>query len=529
MNLVQLSNKITDKNTIHSYLPLYETLLEPIKDTSGNILEIGVYLGGSIKLWYDYFTKATIYGCDIQDRVKIHKLKTYNRVLLNLNENAYTKEYVQKNFENKKFDFLIDDGPHSLESQEKFIELYSPLLSENGILIIEDVQSINWLEKLKNKTPEHLKQYIKTYDLRKNKGRYDDIVFTIDKVVRKENNETIIGLLPCAGTASRLHGLPKFMLPLKNTKGCLLTQWINILLLNECSKIIIGASNNTIEFIKYIVKNNFDNIKDTIFIKLVGNTKTMNETIIKCLEDEIFNFVIMGMPDTVVENISTKMIKMSDIDVGVNLWNIRETQIGKIGQCKIDDNFVIDIIDKNKECEYNYGWGVVVFKQPFMKYMLIEDLHTGYSMQRFLSDNNKITYEIVNGLYFDCGTMDGYKEYLNYMECITPTYIKGTIIIMAVYINNTEKSYNNLIECLNQLRKIYPNEFIVAVDNGSLNDKWHQVAKESNIIILKNTSTMHKYEIGAYKFALQYFRADNYICKKEFHLTNDDLSLLENN
>ena len=29
-----------------------------------------------------------------------------------------------------------------------------------------------------------------------------------------------------------------------------------------------------------------------------------------------------------------------------------------------------------------------------------------------------------------------------------------------------------LISCLNQTREIYPNEFIVAVDNGSLNDKW---------------------------------------------------------
>ena len=71
-----------------------------------------------------------------------------------------------------------------MASQEKFIELYSPLLSDNGILIIEDVQDINWLEHLKNKTPQHLKQYIKTYDLRKNKDRYDDIVFTIDKISR---------------------------------------------------------------------------------------------------------------------------------------------------------------------------------------------------------------------------------------------------------------------------------------------------------------------------------------------------------
>jgi predicted O-methyltransferase YrrM len=184
MSLDKLNNNKTDKNTKHSYLPLYDTLLEPIKDTTGNILEIGVQSGGSIKLWHDYFTNATIYGCDVNDRVTIPKLKTNNRVFLNLHEDAYTKEYVQRNFENKNFDFLLDDGPHSLSSQEKFIELYSPLLSENGILIIEDVQNINWLEKLKNKTPQHLKQYIKTYDLRKNKGRYDDIVFTIDKVFR---------------------------------------------------------------------------------------------------------------------------------------------------------------------------------------------------------------------------------------------------------------------------------------------------------------------------------------------------------
>ena len=31
MSLVQLNNNKTDKNTTHSYLPLYETLLKPIK------------------------------------------------------------------------------------------------------------------------------------------------------------------------------------------------------------------------------------------------------------------------------------------------------------------------------------------------------------------------------------------------------------------------------------------------------------------------------------------------------------------
>ena len=111
-------------------------------------------------------------------------------------------------------------------------------------------------------------------------------------------------------------------------------------------KIIIGASDYIKEFIKQVVDNDFGNVRDKIFIKLVGKTETVNETVIKCLENETFDFVIMGMPDTVVENISTEMIKNTEIDVGVNLWNIRETQLGQNRQCKIDDNYIIDIIDK---------------------------------------------------------------------------------------------------------------------------------------------------------------------------------------
>jgi hypothetical protein len=54
-------------------------------------------------------------------------------------------------------------------------------MTDDGILIIEDVQDWNWIDILKNEVPDHLKPFIKIYDLRPNKGRYDDIVFTIDK------------------------------------------------------------------------------------------------------------------------------------------------------------------------------------------------------------------------------------------------------------------------------------------------------------------------------------------------------------
>jgi len=38
-----VDNSRTDKNTIHSYLPLYQTLLISKKETARNVLEVGIY------------------------------------------------------------------------------------------------------------------------------------------------------------------------------------------------------------------------------------------------------------------------------------------------------------------------------------------------------------------------------------------------------------------------------------------------------------------------------------------------------
>jgi hypothetical protein len=76
---------------------------------------------------------------------------------------------------------MLDDGPHTLESMKQFITLYSQIMTDDGILIIEDVPSVDWIDILINEVPDHLKQFIKVYDLRHVKNRFDDIVFTIDK------------------------------------------------------------------------------------------------------------------------------------------------------------------------------------------------------------------------------------------------------------------------------------------------------------------------------------------------------------
>jgi hypothetical protein len=160
------------------------------KESAKNILEVGIgdfgeKNGGSIKLWSDYFTNATIYGLDILPINRVmDDLLNNNRIILYTSSDAYDNNFFTNQFLNKniKFDFMLDDGPHTLESMKMFIKLYSQVMTDDGILIIEDVQSIEWIDILKNEVPENLKKYIKVYDLREIKGRYDDIVFTIDKL-----------------------------------------------------------------------------------------------------------------------------------------------------------------------------------------------------------------------------------------------------------------------------------------------------------------------------------------------------------
>jgi cephalosporin hydroxylase len=188
--LFQLADSsLTDKGTQHTYLGVYEYLFYKKKQTASAVIEVGIGCffeknGGSIKLWHDFFDNATIYGIDILpvERV-IESLLNNPRVVLQCESNAYDPNFVLENYTNKniKADIIIDDGAHTFDSMITFLNLYLPILKDDGILIIEDVQDIRWIEELKNAVPDNLKKYIEVIDLRHIKNRYDDLMFVVNK------------------------------------------------------------------------------------------------------------------------------------------------------------------------------------------------------------------------------------------------------------------------------------------------------------------------------------------------------------
>jgi len=182
MTLIDLvDNGTTDKNTQHSYLEVYETLFAPLRETATHVLELGIggHAGG-LRLFRNYFTSAEVHGIDILGRTpQWGPVLSDPRVKLHTGVNGYTDETVER-IKDLRFDIIVDDGPHTLESMVFVLTKYTPLLKEGGVLVIEDVQDIRWCDALRNATPDALKPFITVYDRRSVKGRYDDILFVVN-------------------------------------------------------------------------------------------------------------------------------------------------------------------------------------------------------------------------------------------------------------------------------------------------------------------------------------------------------------
>ena len=134
----------TDKNKdgIHFYGPTYDKLLSPFKTSNINILVIGVsqYGGGDVRSYLDYFDNALIWGIDNHPLDIKHP--RFNFII----GDAYDSRTVLKD---KQFHIIIDDCLHTGEKQCKALELYLPLLTSDGIYIIEDIRP-EWESFIKN-------------------------------------------------------------------------------------------------------------------------------------------------------------------------------------------------------------------------------------------------------------------------------------------------------------------------------------------------------------------------------------------
>lgn len=165
-----------DKNTVHSYIEVYESLFSPYrKHDHLKMLEVGISTGGSMILWSNYFpSSASITGIDIQFEQLAHNaLAMHSRATL-LKGNSIDKEFVKTL---GTYDIIVDDGSHQVDDQIATFNNLVNHLNVGGIYVIEDIDG-GAISKIQLSIPEG-----QILDLRANKGRWDDVLM----VYRKDN------------------------------------------------------------------------------------------------------------------------------------------------------------------------------------------------------------------------------------------------------------------------------------------------------------------------------------------------------
>ena len=136
LSLKEIGLKYPTNKNDYGFLDIYEKYFQSLRDQKLNILEIGVDKGDSLRLWREYFINSNICGLDINKKdfviqnVEIYQGDQNDKILLNKIANKYGK-----------IDIIIDDGSHVSKHIINSFNYLFDHLSQNGIYIIEDLQT----------------------------------------------------------------------------------------------------------------------------------------------------------------------------------------------------------------------------------------------------------------------------------------------------------------------------------------------------------------------------------------------------
>jgi cephalosporin hydroxylase len=106
------------------------------------MLEIGVFGGGSLEMWREYFgSGARIIGLDINPECKKHEQDSIEVFIGSQDDPAIIKQILTKY---PKIDIVLDDGSHINEHMVSTFELLYDLISPKGVYMVEDAHTCYW-------------------------------------------------------------------------------------------------------------------------------------------------------------------------------------------------------------------------------------------------------------------------------------------------------------------------------------------------------------------------------------------------
>lgn len=134
--------KNNNQRLIHKwshYFDIYNRHFSRYRNKPVIILEIGVFHGGSLQMWKDYFgNNIQIYGVDVNPECKSLEEDNIEVFIGSQSDRNFLRALKSKI---PQVDILIDDGGHTMRQQKAtFEELFSHV-KDDGIYLCEDTHS----------------------------------------------------------------------------------------------------------------------------------------------------------------------------------------------------------------------------------------------------------------------------------------------------------------------------------------------------------------------------------------------------
>jgi cephalosporin hydroxylase len=119
------------------YFPVYDRHLSKFRGREVHIVEIGIYSGGSLGMWRDYFGEgAHVYGVDIAPECKAYEGPGVKVFIGDQSDPAFWKKFLD---EVPEIDIVIDDGGHRSFQQIPTLEALLPRIRPGGVYLCEDL------------------------------------------------------------------------------------------------------------------------------------------------------------------------------------------------------------------------------------------------------------------------------------------------------------------------------------------------------------------------------------------------------
>jgi Methyltransferase domain len=124
------------------YFEIYDRHFSQFRNEEICVVEFGVFQGGSLQMWKDYFgKKARIVGVDINPECKKLEEDQIDIVIGDQDDRTFLRSLAQSL---PRINILIDDGGHTMRQQiNTFEELY-PHVHDHGVYLCEDLLTSYW-------------------------------------------------------------------------------------------------------------------------------------------------------------------------------------------------------------------------------------------------------------------------------------------------------------------------------------------------------------------------------------------------